>query len=160
MGFSGQEHWSGLSCPPPGDLPDPGIEPASPALQADSLQLSYWGCPLYTLEKWKWKWKSLSCVWPFATPWTIQSMEFSRPEYQNGYPLPSPRDLPSPGIEPRSPTLQVDSLPAKPQGKPKNAGVGSLSLLQQIFLTQESNQGLLHCRWILYQLCHQGSPRL
>ena len=37
------------------------------------------------------------------------------------------------------------SLPAEPQGKPKNTGVGSLSLLQQIFLTQESNWGLLHC---------------
>ena len=64
----------------------------------------------------------------------------------------------NPGIEPRSPTLQVDSLPAKPQGKPKNTGVGSLSLLQQIFPIQESNQGLLHCRWILYQLSYQGSP--
>jgi len=53
-----------------------------------------------------------------------------------------PRD-PNPGIEPRSPTLQADSLPAEPQGKPKNTGVGSLSLLQGIFLTQESNQGLL-----------------
>ena len=38
-------------------------------------------------------------------------------------------DLPNPGIEPRSPSLQVDSLPAEPQGKPKNTGVGSLSLL-------------------------------
>ena len=72
-------------------------------------------------------------------------MEFSRPEYWNGYPFPSPGDLPNPGIKSRSPTLQVDSLPAKPQGKPKNTGVGSLSLLQQIFLTQESNQRLLHC---------------
>ena len=61
------------------------------------------------------------------------------------------------GIEPRSPTLQADSLPAEPQGKPKNTGVGSLSLLQWIFLTQESNWGLLHCRWILYQLSYQGS---
>ena len=51
--------------------------------------------------------------------------------------------------QPKSPPLQADSLPAEPQGKPKNTGVGSLSLLQQIFLTQESNQGLLHCRWIL-----------
>ena len=42
-------------------------------------------------------------------------------------------DLPNPGIEPRSPALQADSLPAEPQGKPKNTGVGSLSLLQQIF---------------------------
>ena len=82
----------------------------------------------------------------------IQSMEFSRPEYWSGEPFPSPRDLPNPGIEPRSPSLQVDSLPAEPQGGPEYTGVGSL--LQQIFLTQESNQGLLHCRRILYQLSY------
>ena len=40
---------------------------------------------------------------------------------------------------------------------PKNTGVGSLSHLQRIFPTQESNQGLLHCQWILYQLSYQGS---
>ena len=40
----------------------------------------------------------------------------------------------------------------------KNTGVGSLFLLQGLFLTQESNQGLLHCRRILYQLSFQGSP--
>ena len=64
---------------------------------------------------------------------------------------------PDPGIEPRSPTLQEDSLLFEPPGKPKNTGVGSLSLLQGIFLTQESNQGLLHGRCILYQLSYQGS---
>ena len=58
-----------------------------------------------------------------------------------------------------SPTLQANSLPAEPQGKPKNTGVGSLSLLQRIFPTQELNQGLLHCSWILYQLSYEGSPR-
>ena len=42
----------------------------------------------------------------------------------------------------------------------QNTGVGSLSLLQGIFPTQESNPGLLHCRWILYQLSHKGSPRI
>ena len=52
----------------------------------------------------------------------------------------------------------MDSLPAGTLRKPKNIGVGSLSLLQQIFSTQESNQGLLHCRQILYQLSYQGSP--
>ena len=77
-------------------------------------------------------------------------MEFSRPEYWSGLPLPSPGDLPDPGIKPRSLTLQVDSLPTEPPGKPKNTGVGSLSLLQQIFPTQESNQGLR----ILYQLSY------
>ena len=47
-------------------------------------------------------------------------------------------------------------LSAEPQGKPKNTGVGSLSLLQQIFPTQESNRGLLHCRQILHQLSYEG----
>ena len=87
-------------------------------------------------------------------------MEFSRPEYWSEWSFPSPGDLPNPGIEPGPPTLQVDSLPAEPQGKPKNTGVGSLSLLQGIFLTQELNQGLLHCRQILYQLNYQGSPKV
>ena len=45
MGFSRQEYWSGLPCPPPGDLPDPGIEPGSPAWQVDSSLLSHWLSP-------------------------------------------------------------------------------------------------------------------
>ena len=61
-----------------------------------------------------------------------------------------------PGIEPRSPTLWGDSLPSEPQGKPKNTGVDSRSLLQGIFLTQALNRGLLHCRWIIYQLSYQA----
>ena len=68
--------------------------------------------------------------------------------------------VPNPRVEPRSPTLQANSLPAEPQGKPKNTGVGSLSLFQRIFPTQGLNQGLLHCRWILYQLSYQGSPAI
>ena len=71
--------------------------------------------------------------------------------------FPSPGDLSNPGIKPRSPSLQVDSLPAEPQGKPRNTGVGSVSLLYQIFPTQESSWGLLHCRQILYQLSYQFS---
>ena len=69
--------------------------------------------------------------------------------------FPFSRDLP----QPRSPALKADSLPAEPPGKPKNAGVGSLCLLQCIFPTQGSNQGLLHCRQILCQLSYQGSPK-
>ena len=52
MGFSRQEHWSGLPFPPPGDLPDPGIKPAclvSPALQEDSLPAEPWGKQLARL---------------------------------------------------------------------------------------------------------------
>ena len=58
--------------------------------------------------------------------------------------FPSSGDLPDPGMELRSPALQAASLPAQPQGKPKNTGVGSLFLLQRIFPTQELNQDLLH----------------
>ena len=57
-------------------------------------------------------------------------------------------------MEPRSPTLQADSLLSEPPGKSKNTGVGGLSLLQGIFLTQESNWSPA-LRWILYQLNYQ-----
>ena len=71
-------------------------------------------------------------------------MAFSRPEYWSGSPFPSPGDLPNPGIIPKSPALQADSLAVEPPWKPKNNGVGNLSLLKWIFPTQELNQGLLH----------------
>ena len=51
MGFSRQEHWSGLPFPSPGDLPDPGIKPSSPALQVDSLLSEPPGKPQKTLCK-------------------------------------------------------------------------------------------------------------
>ena len=73
--------------------------------------------------------------------------------------VPSLSDLPNPGIEPRSPMLPADSLPAEPPGKPKNTWVGSLSL-QWIFRTQELNWVLLRWRWILYQLSYKGSPNM
>ena len=68
----------------------------------------------------------LICVQLFATPWTLAcqaplSMEFSRQEYWSGFS--SPGDLPNPGIEPRCPALQVDSLPSEPPEKPRNTGV-------------------------------------
>ena len=71
--------------------------------------------------------KSLSHVWLFATLWSIAhqtplSMGFSRQEYWSGLPFPSPGDLPNPGIEPRSPTLQADALTSEPPGKPNIEG--------------------------------------
>ena len=101
--------------------------------------------------------QSLSHVPLFATPWMYPSMflypwGFSRQEYWKGLPCPPPGDLPDPGIKPMSLALQADSLLSEPPGKPKNTRVGSWSLLQGNFLIQESYQGLLHCRWILYQL--------
>ena len=85
-------------------------------------------------------------------------MGFSRQEYWSGLSCPPLGDLPNPGIKLRSPALQADSLPSEPPGKPKKTGVGSLYLLQGSFLIQELNWGLLHCRWILYQLSYPGSP--
>ena len=61
--------------------------------------------------------QSLSRVQVFVTPWTPLSMEFSRQEYWSGLPFSSPVDLPNPGIELRSPTLQADSLPSEPPRK-------------------------------------------
>ena len=63
--------------------------------------------------------KSLSWIRLFATPWTVAhkappSMELSRQQYWSGLPFPSPGDLPNPGIEPGSPTLQADALPSEP----------------------------------------------
>ena len=71
--------------------------------------------------------KSLSRVQLFATPWTVAyqaspSMGFSRQEYWSGLPFPSPGDLPDPGIEPRSPEFQADTLTSEPPGKPINTG--------------------------------------
>ena len=114
-----------------------------------------------------WSWCALLCLvavvsnslWPHG----LQSVRvlcpwgFSRQEYWSGLPRPPPGDCPNPGNKARSPALQADSLPSEPPGKPKKTGVGSLPLLQGIFLTQGLNQGLLHCRRIFYQLIHQRS---
>ena len=102
--------------------------------------------------------KSCSVVSTSLQPHGLQSTESSRPEYWSGQPFPFLGYLPNPGMELGSPALQVDSLPAEPQGNPKNIEVGSLFLLQHIFPIQESNH--LHCRWILYQLSYQGSPEV
>ena len=93
MGFSRKEYWSGLSCPPPGDLPDPGIEHRSPALQAASLPTEPPGklrlCAMLLLLL-----SRFSHVRLCVTPWTAvhqapPSMGFSRQEYWSGLPLPS-----------------------------------------------------------------------
>ena len=127
LGFSRQECWSGLPCPPLGDFPDPGIKPRSPAWIL--YHLSHQGSqdiertPLIRfLKTLKIEVPYDTCVVPFlgccvcvctcvlslvrllAAPWTLAcqaplSMGFSR---QDGLPFPSPGDLPDPGIEPES----------------------------------------------------------
>ena len=74
-------------------------------------------------------------LWParLLCPWG-----FSRQEYWSGLPCPPPGDLSNPGIKPRSPALQKDSLPSEAPGNPTNTGASSISHLQGNFLTQLS----------------------
>ena len=99
MGFSRQEYWRGLSCPPTEDLPNRGTEPVS--LMSCAL-----GSGFFTTSA---TWEDLS---------GSSMMGFSRQECWSGLPFPSPGDLPDPGIEPGSPALQADTLPSEPPGKP------------------------------------------
>ena len=101
------------------------------------------GCKNWTIKK---VMKVAQSCPTLCNPMDCTGHGFSRPEYWSGSLFPSPGDLLSPGIKHRSRALLVESLPAESQGKPKYTGVGRLSLLQWIFLTQQSNWGLLHCR--------------
>ena len=82
-----------------------------PALTRSSLNVCVCVCVCVCVKK------SFSHVQLFACQ-APQSMGFSRQDYWSGLPFTSPRDLPKPGIKPRSPTLQADSLPSEPPGKP------------------------------------------
>ena len=134
----------GVAChfPSPGNLPNSGIEPRSPEMQADSLPTELQGKP----------------------SWTVYSLELSRPEYWSARILewvafPFSRESSQPRNGSQVSRIAGGTLPAESQRKPKKTAVGGLSLLQRIFLTQESNLSLLHCRQILYQLSYEGSPQ-
>ena len=132
MGFSRQEYWSGLPFPSPGDLPDPGIEPGFPALEADSLPSEPPGKPhLYKKDS------------QISTP--VQS-EVKVLVTESCLTLCYPMDYSSPGS------------PAHGDSPSKNTGVGCHTLHHRIFPIQGLNLGLLHNRQILYHLSHWGSP--
>ena len=106
MGFSRQEHWSGLPFPSPRDLPNRGIEPRSPVLQADFFyQVSYKG----SLRK-----KVTQSCPVLCNPMDYTVHGILQARILSWVPFPSPGDLPNPGIKPRSPTLQADSLSVEP----------------------------------------------
>ena len=104
-GFSRQEYWSRLPCPLPGDLPNPGIEPKSPALQEDSLPTETPGKPQFIYSGTERERERVCvCVWVlshvqlFATPWTVACQApltngFSRQVYWSGLPFPIPGDI-------------------------------------------------------------------
>ena len=86
-----------------------------------------------------------------ATLWTVDhpaplSMGFSRQEYWSGLPFPSPGDLPDPGIKPRSPTLQADSLPSEPLGKPRSIvhNCSKVEIIQMSINWWMGKQNLVH----------------
>ena len=91
------------------------------------------------------KWKLLSCP-TLCDPTDYTGHGILEARILEWVAFPFSKGSFQPETEPRSPALQADSSPAEPQGKPKNTGVGILSLLQRIVPTQEWNQGLLHCR--------------
>ena len=138
----------GLSCPVAcGIFPDQGSNPCTLYWHMDSLPLSHQGSLLiYVCMSVK---VAQSCP-TLCDPmdYTVHGILQARILEWVAYPFSSRSSRPR--NRTRSLALQADSLPAKPQGKSKNTGVGSLSLLQIIFLTQE---------WILYQLSYEGSPR-
>ena len=122
MEFSRQEYQSGLPFPSPGDLPHPGIKPGSPALQEVSLLSESPGKPIYIssiLFRLR-LWVAILCLVAQSCPTFCDPM--------NGSPPGSFVQGDSPG---------------------KNTGVGCHAFLQGIFPTQELNQDLLPCRWIL-----------
>ena len=123
MEFSRQEYWSGLSFPPSGDLPNPGIEPRSPCRQ-NLYHQSQQGNPSENLQ-WMLKLK--------AKHWWVKWSE-SRLAVSD--------------------SLRPHGLYGLWNSPGQNTGVGSCSLLQGVFPTQELNQGLWHCRQILYQLSY------
>ena len=106
---------------PPASAEDTGSRRAEHDWAHSTAILSY--SQVYALMKWRIKYYSLSHVWLFVTPWTVAhqaplSMGFSRQEYWSGLPFPSPGYLPNPGIKPRFPALQANSLLSELSGKP------------------------------------------
>ena len=139
MGFSKQEYWSGLPCPPPGNLPDPGIEPVS--LMSSAVARGF-----FTTRA-LWEAQNLSNT-QRSSRWQTDSFRaqaWTWIQKSDSYPVVSD-------------SLQPHGLYSPWTSPGQNTGVGSLSLLQGIFPTQGSNPGLPHCRWILYQLNHKGRP--
>ena len=120
MGFSRQEYWSELPCLPPGALPNTCLLHCRQIL----YHLSHQGSP--RILKWvaypfsrgtsqPKDWTQVSCTaGRFFTSWATREAQ----EYWSGEPIPSPEDLPDPGIKPGSPALPVDSLPTELSVKP------------------------------------------
>ena len=129
MGLSRQEYWSGLPCPPPGDLPDPGIKPMS--LRSPALA----GRFFITSATWEAHASGVPCcsaVSDSVMPWTVArhaalSMGFSRQEYWSGWPCAPSGDLPNPqGLNPGFPYCRWILYHLSHQGSPISGEIASL----------------------------------
>ena len=115
------------------------------------------GSPSTSESEIKWKCQSLNHVWLFVIPWTVAKQAplftgFSRQGYWSGLPFPSPGDLPNPGIELGSPTLQADTLPSEPPGKPRPNGTHTVKLFPE--LTASSCMCLICSDWFCSSTHH------
>ena len=145
MEFSRQEYPSGLPFPSPEHFPDPGIEPRSPALQSEEQK----EIPFEATRGYFWlKNPKIRKGTDGSTeyPWKREELRL--------------KDDVSKSCSVTSKSLRPHGLYSPWNFPDQNTGVGSLSLLQGMFPTQGSNPGLPHCRWILYQLSHKGSPMI
>ena len=166
--FSRQEYWSEWPFPLSGDLPDPGIKPRSLALHEDSLPSEPPEKPIYisiSLSISISSVQSLSHVQLFVTPWTVAHqaplfMGILQTRILEWVAMPSSRGSSKPRDQTQVSCIAGGFFTVWATREAKNTGVVSPSLLQGIFPTQELNQGLLLCRWILYQLSYLGSPSI
>ena len=160
MGFSRQEYWSGLPCPPPGGIfPTQGLNLGLPYCRKILYSLSHQGRPRILkwvahpfswASSWHRNWVGVSCIsGGFFTSWATRE-----PPEKAGKKV-------KVKVSQSCPTLHDPMDLNNPRNSPsQNTGVGSLSLLQRIFPAQGSNPGLPHCRWILCQMSHKGSSRM
>ena len=125
-----------------------------------ATELNWISCTLQTVSFtssvpiWKWKWKLCPTLRNFMD-YTVHGILLARILKWVAFPF--SRESSQPRDQTQVSHISSRFFTSWAQGKPKNTGVGSLSLLQWISLTQWSNWGLLHCR-ILYQLSYQESP--
>ena len=162
VGFSRQEYWNGLPCPPPGDLPNPGVKSGSPTLLADSLPSEPPGKPKNTgvsnltllqgvFLTHKSNWDLLHCRWILyqlsyqGRPRAIMLLLLLLSHFSRVRLCATPW------------TVALQALLSMGFSR-QDTGEGCHALLQGIFPTQGSNPDLLHCRQIPYHLSHQGSP--
>ena len=190
-GFSRQEYCSGLPFPSPRDLPDLGIKPTFPALQADSLLSeplgkSPWFSDILKIQLLlgrKFQHADHPARRLFASPRSSAHPPALHPpqkELHAGSLLLGGRvsgthlntlnlgkansellkEVKSSGTCQLCPTLRLHGQYSPWNSPGRNTGMGSFSLLQGIFPSQELNQGFLHCRLILYQLSYSSTKQV